>query len=308
LRCAGPLAAVLVGDTSAADSFINMTIIGTPENGVLARGSRELVVGNSFIAGWTGSGVLVDQGRSPGLFFNTIVGPQAGAGAGVHLRDASGATSLDNIIWNRGGDSSACYRVDGAWPFAPGGSDHNDLCSPGGSTGRVNDTLYPALADWRSLSGAPDPASIARDPQLASDTGYHIMAGSPCRDSGAPVSGFEFDLDGDPRDPVAPDIGADEYTPPGVAEPPPANASLRPVLGRNPTGDAAEFSYSLAEPAAVRVRLYDVAGRTALAFDAGRQPAGTHRARLDLRTLATGVYLLEVTAGPCSGAAKLVRQ
>jgi hypothetical protein len=307
LMMAGAGAAVVVADTSVDDSFQRLTITGTLRDGLRAQGARRLVVANSFISGWSGSGVVLEQTSAARLFYTTIVGPLSGPGDGVRLRDATGTTALNNVNWTRGGDSAACFRVDGVWPFTPGGVDHNDLFAPNGSIARVNDTLVRTLTEWRALGASPDPASISRDPQLVSDTSHRILETSPCRDSGVPVPGFETDLDGDERDPATPDIGADEYTAPGVAEWPAARPG--PVLSAdNPVGRTARLRYVLAEAAEVRVRLVDVAGRAVCAVEAGVQRPGLREFRLDVGRLTTGVYLCRLDAGALKGAVKLVKR
>jgi hypothetical protein len=305
LRLAGPDAAVLVADSSVDDSFQRLTIIGSPRNGVVARAARRLVLANSFVRGWSGEGVRLEGARSSELYYNTIVG----AGSGVRLVDAQDVRARDNIIVNRGGDSAACWQVDGAWPFRPGGVDYNDLLADGsGAVGRVDGALYRALADWQARAEQPDPHSIAADPLFVSDTDHHITAGSPCRGAGTPVPGFEFDIDLDERDPVSPDIGADEYVPPAVADRPARPTLIRLRLERNPVAGEAVLRYSLPAAARVRFTVSDVAGRAVIEHDAGPRGAGTHSERLDLGGLAPGVYLLELRSGSRRETAKFVRQ
>jgi hypothetical protein len=126
--------------------------------------------------------------------------------------------------------------------------------------------------------------------------------------AGTPVSGFEFDIDSDERDPATPDIGADEYVPPAVCELPAGRAPRGIRLGRNPAGDRATVSFCLAAGADVRLCVIDAAGRAVAEFDAGRRGAGPHSAELDLRGLAAGVYLVELRAGSRRAAVKLVRR
>ena len=309
LDLAGAQAAVLVADGSASDSFGRMTITGTPRVGILANGARYMVVANSFITGWAEDGIRLDGSITTGLYYNSITGFAGATGSAVHLMDAADVDARDNILVTRGADSAACWRISGTWPFRPGSPDYNDLYIAGsGSTARYNDTLYRTLAEWRGLSWSPDSASIAADPMFAADTDYHILEGSPCRHAGVPVAGISYDIDTDERDPVSPDIGADEYVPPGVSEGPSGAVPRWAVLDCNPVSDAAELNYELTESATVRLRLYDVSGRTVLDLAVGRRSAGQHRTSLALSAISAGVYLLEVTAGARAAVVKLVRQ
>jgi hypothetical protein len=236
LRLVGTAAAVLVADSSRADSFQRLTIVGTPRVGVLAQGARDMVIANSFITGWSEDGVRLEAGSGAVLCHNSLLGQTGGEGAAVSASNTSGVQSRDNILVNRGADSSACWRIRGSWPFVAGGSNYNDLYVAGsGYAARVNDTLCRTLAEWQTLPFAPDLASIALDPVFVSDTDCHITVGSPCRGAGVPVPGFEYDIDLDLRDLVAPDIGADEFRPPSVAEvsfPGPARLTFQPSVVR----------------------------------------------------------------------------
>ncbi|MEL7360957.1 MAG: T9SS type A sorting domain-containing protein, partial [Bacteroidota bacterium] len=65
----------------------------------------------------------------------------------------------------------------------------------------------------------------------------------------------------------------------------------------NPVRDAATVRYALSTPAAVRLTVTDVLGRTMLTRAEGMQPAGEHEARLALDALPSGVYVVRIGAG-----------
>lgn len=71
------------------------------------------------------------------------------------------------------------------------------------------------------------------------------------------------------------------------------------ILGTapNPFRDRATVRYTLDQPAAVTVRLYDTRGRLVQVHEAGLLPAGTHAADLTGAGLVPGLYLCEVWAG-----------
>jgi len=306
----GGAAGALVTGDCADDSLLAMTVLAEAEHGILARGSgvRDPVVANCFLWGWTGNGVLLDGATGPRLYHNTIVGPE-GPGTGARFRGVTGARARDNVIWSRGPDSSYCYRVENGFPFGAGASDYNDLhVSGGGALARVGDTVFTGLADWRQHGSGPDAYSLSADPGFDSLGDFHIAATSPCRDAGEPVPGIAADLDGDPRDPVAPDIGADEYGGGAVLEPtrPPAPVAVE-LLG-NPAPGRCRVRYSLARENDVRVRLIDVAGRVVLELAPGRRDAGVHEETLELAGIASGVLVLELRAGRHVTTRKLVRR
>jgi len=84
-----------------------------------------------------------------------------------------------------------------------------------GFAGRIGATDYKTLADWQSATGQ-DANSFPHDPKFVSDADFHIDPSLPSPVSGngsffgGAITGVTTDLDGDLRDTLAPDIGADE--------------------------------------------------------------------------------------------------
>lgn len=104
--------------------------------------------------------------------------------------------------------------------------------------------FYPDVYDWDEWRAFGFEANgINADPMFVSATDLHLRQGSPCIGAGAPIPGFEFDIDGDPRDPAHPDIGADEFTGGAVEEgSKPQAASSKPaatVVRKLPAGAVA---------------------------------------------------------------------
>jgi hypothetical protein len=270
LVCHAP-ASVVLGDSCNDDTLARMTILGTTTDGITARNSRGLVVANSCIKNWTGKGVDLSGVQSPRLYYNTIVGPESAGVAVVQFSDVTGAEAKDNIIWNRGLDSSACYRITGTFPFAAGASDYNDLYASGGAIARVGDTVFGGLPGWRAHGSAPDAHSLSRDPLFVPGDNFHLSSASPCRDSGTPIPGFPFDIDRDERNTISPDIGADEFTPGAVSEAP-ILPQPRPALfvSPNPCRGAATVRLSLLASrfSPLVLRIYDASGRLVLSQSA----------------------------------------
>ena len=309
LYTTGPSPALELADSSDDDTLQNLTILGSPGQGITVSDCRNPVIANCFILGWTGTGIDLERTQSPRLYFNTVVGPVRAAASAIRFAGTSDARAADNIVWNPGLDSSACYRIEGAFPFAAAGSNYNDLFASGsgGSVARVNDTFYATLAGWQSLPAALDSHSLALDPQLVLNTDYHIAAGSPCRHAGIPVPGVVSDIDGDLRDPTSPDIGADEYRPGAVTEGCGTASTLRAALTGNPARRFCRLSYTLPARATVRLRFLDASGRQALSLPPLLQNPGRHEVLLDVGLLPTGVYLIELRAATLGATLKLVR-
>jgi hypothetical protein len=304
LVCNAPVS-ITLGDSCNDDTLARVTTLGTTQVGISALNCRGLVVANSCIRGWNDLGVTLRNVQSPRLYYNTIVGKDSAGNVAVDLANVTGAEVRDNIVWNRGRYGSTCYDISEAFPFAPGASDYNDLCtSDSGSVARVNETAYAKLADWRAYPATPDAHSLSRDPLFVTGDNYHLSAASPCRDSGTPIAGFLYDIEQDERDTLSPDIGADEFTPGAVGETQPLRQPLRLGLRGSPTNRGYVMIVgSLIPGSRMDVTVVDIAGRT---VRERRITALGPQQKLDLGNLQSGVYLVRVSDGTSSSTLKLV--
>ncbi len=136
----------------------------------------------------------------------------------------AGATSKRYCIYRNGGTIN---------------SDNNDLFIATGTNNFVGyfTTDQATLANWRTASTNQDLASISVDPTFVSATDLHTT-NSALNGVGTPVSGITVDIDGDLRDLIFPDMGADEnLTTPSFTcvTPTPGNtvSSLNPICNGN---------------------------------------------------------------------------
>lgn len=88
-------------------------------------------------------------------------------------------------------------------------SDHNNFYHTGDNMGRINYGNTSELIDWQTITGF-DQNSIHHDPMFMSLTDLHIFTAA-LKGAGIPVPGIIDDIDGDIRDTINPDIGADEF-------------------------------------------------------------------------------------------------
>jgi hypothetical protein len=303
LVCNAPVSIVL-SDSCNDDTLARVTMLGTTGTGITAVNCRGLVVANSCVRGWTEVGVALANVPSPRLWYNTLVGPESMGVAVVEFNNVTGAEARDNIVWNRGGGSSTCYYIVGAFPFASGASDYNDLYASGGSVARVNDTVFAGLAEWRGHPAAPDTHSLSRDPLFVTGDNFHLSSASPCRDSGIPIAGFLYDIEFDRRDSLSPDIGADEFTPGAVSEAQPLRQLLRFQLRGNPTNRGyVMVSCGSAIGDRLDVTIVDATGRTVL--ERRIETLDTQQ-KVELGNLPAGVYLVRVSDGTSPSTLKLV--
>jgi hypothetical protein len=168
----------------------------------------------------------------------------------------------------------------------------------------VNDTVFAGLAEWRAHPGAPDAHSLSRDPLIVPGDNFHLSSTSPCRDAGIPIAAFPYDIELDPRDPVSPDVGADEYVPPAVSE---ARLLPRPFsfkLRGNPTvrGEVVIAGFPAAS-GRLDLSIIDAAGRAVL--ERWIEGTGAEH-RIGLGSLRPGLYLVRVSDGDRAVTQKLV--
>lgn len=88
-------------------------------------------------------------------------------------------------------------------------SDHNNLFTNGEILGKWAGTSYQNLPDYASATGY-DANSVSANPAFLSDSTWysqHVLHSN----AGKPISGIADDLDGNTRDAITPDIGAEEF-------------------------------------------------------------------------------------------------
>lgn len=120
-----------------------------------------------------------------------------------------GISVINNVMANTGGGFTYYFTTttSGAVDVAS----HNCLYSTGSVLAYWNSTNQATLTDLQAASGR-DQNSLSVDPGFFSATNLHATAGA-MNDKGLPLPGITADIDGEFRNPVTPDIGADEYDP-----------------------------------------------------------------------------------------------
>jgi len=200
--------------------------------GMLLEDCPDFTVANNFLAITTpgaGGGALNGYvAPRLKLYFNTLWCPSVDA-AGVGCLYLEGGGDVRNNVFHlaRGCDTlSSCITalIDSGSTFE---FDYNCFyVESAGFVGHVPDTFVD-FAGWQSLGY--DPHGRYGDPLFVDTSDLHLRQGSPCIGAGVPIPGFEYDIDGDPRDPMHPDIGADEFTGGAVEQTP--NAGVRVANG-----------------------------------------------------------------------------
>ena len=158
-------------------------------------------------------------------------------------------------------------------------SDYNCYWVTGPGWPVSDDGWYMSFRTWQRRGF--DPHGMCADPALIDTYDLHLRPYSKCITEGTPVPGITTDIDGDPRDPLRPDIGADEYGGGWVAETrlPEVSGAPGPTIVRG----VLRLSEVGGTPSGDRISLFNATGRRVL----GLSPTGR-----DARSISPGVYFL----------------
>jgi trimeric autotransporter adhesin len=173
------------------------------------------LVANNFVqvgSSGTGRGIALEESSSEiDVFHNSVnyTGASATLGRAFFADGVNSADFrvLNNIFANTGG-GYASYVTSNAVP-AIVSSNHNCLFTTG-TTLAFFGAAYSDLSALQS-STATEAQSVSGDPLFVSTTDLHASAGI-LANAGSSIPAIAFDIDGDARDTLYPDIGADEFT------------------------------------------------------------------------------------------------
>ena len=157
------------------------------------------------------TGVNIGQSKNMRVLFNSIaVRDSASQSIGLEIPFGSDSiTAYNNIIASF--NDNPAYRIKFIERFNKTFDiDHNLIYSTGDTIAVWNDTGRTDLASIQSVLGS-EMNSVVAEPQFLSEDDLHISVTSPAIQAGFPFSDLAFDdIDGELRDILRPEIGADE--------------------------------------------------------------------------------------------------
>ena len=182
-----------------------VNIYGT---GIYSEFSKELDIVNNFVqvkGSGQYSGIQFNHGNESRIIFNSVNNlSDHETSRTLDIYDADDMVIKNNILSSRGGGYPV-YAIDVAnydWDF-------NDYYSPSGYIGYLNGTTYTSLNNWgQAING--DANSKTLNPFFISETNLRPHQ-RELNGAGIPIPGILLDIDGEIRNDVAPDIGADEF-------------------------------------------------------------------------------------------------
>ncbi len=280
-------------DSVIGNSF--STTVDGAHDVLCAEGGNDIVVANNLFSGAVDGSrsqgmVTISAVRAAGCWFNTFrfcpLDVEAGSALLFEdLRDGGAEVRNNLVILAPPADSfNACIGYLAPSPESLR-ADYN--CYYVESLGWIGTTMdsgpVPQFLDWAEWQGLGfDPHGLNADPLVVGPFDLHLRQGSPCIGAGVPIRGITTDIDGDPRDPVHPCIGADEYRGGALAESRPLRSDRLPM----PTIVRGVLLMPEAVGGgrlAVGAHLLDISGRKVMDLAPGAN---------DVRQLAPGVYFV----------------
>lgn len=169
------------------------------DHGLYLYSASTTIINNIFRAPITGWGVQTANGFSGLIAFNTFALSMDNNGGLLMLWDQNGSITIRNNIFYSPHLGFA-INISGLQINGGCSIDHNLVF--GGTIGSV-----PVCSSTSNLSGDPMFINVQRTPY-----NFHLQAGSAAIGQGLPITGINYDFDGDPRPQTsAPDIGAFQF-------------------------------------------------------------------------------------------------
>lgn len=178
-------------------------------------------------------GIFVSGGDSVGLYYNTVFlkASSTGANFGTVGISASTATVLDlrnNIVINtstaNGSGYTIAYRRSNSTlvTYANASNNNNFYVGAPGDTSHLifydNTNKIQTMTDYKVFVAPRDAASFTENSPFVNsivppyDLHINELIATQTESGGVPVDGITDDFDGDLRNVVTPDVGADEFT------------------------------------------------------------------------------------------------
>ena len=201
---------ILIANNTATGDYYGYGIyMSSCDGNANARGqiyNNMLRIGNSVTTS-TSYGIYLTNCGFQDVYHNSVnVTSNSNFSRACYVTSGGGNTLTNNIFVNQGPGYALYVQSN----YSLSNSDYNDLYAPNGNVGYFASSNQATLNDWQTASSF-DANSVSVDPLFYTDDDLHV-----CQDTlnGAAQEGWAItDIDGQVRDLLTPDIGADEFTP-----------------------------------------------------------------------------------------------
>jgi len=208
---------VVIQNTQAATGIeLKDVVSAAPQYGLIANNMVSVNMGATGASGVFPGGIVLHNNANQKVYYNSvnIYGSSTAASAAFRFSNSGsndGIELLNNNFVNQISGGSV-LSFSGVLPSAFS-SNYNNLYPEDGFVANLGST-YEELPDWRTFSGH-DMNSFTITPYFNSNTDLHTFNGM-LNGLATPVSEVTVDIDGEPRDTINPDPGADEFDPPAI--------------------------------------------------------------------------------------------
>ena len=253
------------------------------------------------------AGIQIWQQNNPNIFYNSVylsgtgANHQGSAAFYIH-HSCSNVTLKNNILVNTRVDSPYCASAIYDHTATNLTSDNNILYyapNQNNTLVRIGNTRYNTLADWQAT--ANDLQSYIEMPHFI-EPFLHIddTIATYIESRGTPIPGIDMDFDGDTRNAITPDIGADEFD--GIVVGIEEETALPNEFALeqnypNPFNPSTTINYSIAEISKVSLKLFNLLGEEVTTLVNEDKSAGNYSVEFNAANLPSGVYFYQLRAG-----------
>ncbi|MFW6018939.1 MAG: right-handed parallel beta-helix repeat-containing protein [Bacteroidales bacterium] len=180
---------------------------------VTGKSGNPVTIANNFFSAdnTSGAAVYLDEPEFINFYYNSIAKFGSTKESTVYIERGNDLNLVNNVIHNGSGEYAIELDYYSSGPLDT--ADYNNIFSTGSNLIDNDGTDIASINDWNDIGFGMN--SISSNPHFPDFKNLRSKI-SAMDNAGTPISGITEDIDGEQRDPNNPDIGANEYTSPGL--------------------------------------------------------------------------------------------